>query len=69
MNKMKKSDTSLFAGMALASIGIGSLIYSYMQMHPAKCKAIANDMKNMMKDWVASLLSGRNSTSFANRIR
>lgn len=51
MNKMKKSDTSLFAGLALASLGVGSLIYSYMQMHPAKCKAIANDMKNMMKDF------------------
>lgn len=31
-------------------IGAGSLMYSYMKMHPIKAKAIKSDVKNMMKD-------------------
>ncbi|MCI8497922.1 MAG: hypothetical protein HFG33_00775 [Bacilli bacterium] len=46
---MKKSKMAM-ASVALASLGLGSLMYSYVKMHPIKAKAVAKDMKNVMKD-------------------
>lgn len=37
--------------MALASIGVGSLLYSYVKMHPVKAKVMAQKAKSMMKDF------------------
>lgn len=48
---MQKKDAKMLASLALASAGIGSLLYSYMKMHPIKAKVIAHDMKNIMKDF------------------
>lgn len=48
---MKMKKTGLMASLALASLGVGSLIYSYSKMHPIKAKMIAKDVKNMMKDF------------------
>ncbi len=47
---MKKKDMTLLASMAFASLGVGTLVYTYMQKHPIKTKRLANDMKSMMKD-------------------
>ncbi len=41
----------MLASIALASIGVGSMMYSYAKMHPIKAKMLANDVKNMMKDF------------------
>lgn len=38
------------ASVALASLGIGALAYTYAQKHPIKTKALAADVKSMMKD-------------------
>ncbi len=46
----KKDNLALLASLAFASIGIGTMAYSYAKMHPLKAKKVANDMKNMMKD-------------------
>lgn len=46
---MKKSKMAI-ASVALASIGVGTLMYTYAKMHPIKAKAVAKDMKNVMKD-------------------
>lgn len=42
---------TLLAALALASIGVGAATYTYCQKHPVKTRRIANDMKNMMKDF------------------
>ena len=46
---MKKS-AGLAVSCALCTIGIASMIYSYVQMNPSKAKKMAKDMKDMMKD-------------------
>lgn len=46
---MKKSNKAI-ATIALASLGIGSLMYTYSKMHPLKSKMVVSDMKKMVKD-------------------
>jgi len=46
---MKKS--SMVVPCALATLGIASMVYSYVMMHPKKIEQLANDMKDMMKDF------------------
>ncbi len=42
---------TLLASFALASIGVGTFVYSYTKMHPIKTRRIATDVKNMVKDF------------------
>lgn len=44
------SNAKGIASLALAAVGIGSLVYSYTQMHPVKTQKAIKDMKNMVKD-------------------
>lgn len=50
MKKDTMANMKMAASFALASIGVGSLMYSYAKMHPLKTKKAINDMKNMVKD-------------------
>jgi len=47
---MKKS-SNMALSCALATLGIASMVYSYVQMHPRKIERLAEDMKDMMKDF------------------
>lgn len=42
---------TLLASLAFASLGVGALALTYVEKHPIKTKRIANDVKNMMKDF------------------
>lgn len=41
---------NMLVPIAAFSVGVGSLMYSYMKMHPAKTAKVKNEVKNMMKD-------------------
>lgn len=45
---MKKM--SVMIPLAMASVGIGALMYTYTKKHPVKTKVLVNDVKSMMKD-------------------
>lgn len=50
MKKDTMVNMKMVASLALAGIGVGSLLYSYTKMHPIKTQKAINDIKSMVKD-------------------
>ena len=46
---MKKKMTLLIP-LAMFSVGLGTLAYTYTKKHPVKTKVLVSDVKSMMKD-------------------
>lgn len=45
-----KKKMNILVPIACLSVGVGSLMYSYMKMHPIKTAMVKADVKNAMKD-------------------
>lgn len=45
-----KKKMNMLMPLAMLSLGVGALMYTYTKKHPVKTKVLVNDVKSMMKD-------------------